>query len=79
MRGSSRGAYAAGQRALVQAQQSGVDWSVLADNLFAITSVLDRNAALGGGRARPPRSWPRSAGARSATWPTPRSCSRWRR
>lgn len=46
MRGSSRGAYAAGQRALVEAQHSGVDWSVLADDLFSMTSVLDRNAAL---------------------------------
>jgi F-type H+-transporting ATPase subunit delta len=60
MRGSSRGAYAAGQRALVQAQQSGVDWSVLADNLFAITSVLDRNAALGPAPTAPTRA--RAAG-----------------
>jgi F-type H+-transporting ATPase subunit delta len=46
MRGSSRGAYAAGQRALVQAQQSGIDWSVLVENLFSMTAVLDHNASL---------------------------------
>jgi F-type H+-transporting ATPase subunit delta len=46
MRGSSRGAYAAGQRALAQAQQSGIDWSVLVENLFSMTAVLDHNASL---------------------------------
>jgi F-type H+-transporting ATPase subunit delta len=46
MRGSSRGAYAAGQRALAQALQSGVDSSVLVENLFSMTAVLDGSASL---------------------------------
>ena len=46
MRGSSRGAFAAGQRALVQALQSGVDWSALVEDLFSMTAVLDSSASL---------------------------------
>jgi F-type H+-transporting ATPase subunit delta len=46
MRGSSRGAFAAGQRALAQALQSGVDWSVLVEDLFSMTAVLDSSASL---------------------------------
>ena len=46
MRGSSRGAFAAGQRALAQALQSGVDWSALVEDLFSMTAVLDSSASL---------------------------------
>ena len=46
MRGSSRGAFAAGQRALAQALQSGVDWSTLVEDLFSMTAVLDSSASL---------------------------------
>ena len=46
MRGSSRGAFAAGQRALAQTLQSGVDWSVLVEDLFSMTAVLDSSASL---------------------------------
>lgn len=46
MRGSSRAAAAAGQRAFQSALASGADWSTLAEDLFGITAVLDGNATL---------------------------------
>jgi F-type H+-transporting ATPase subunit delta len=46
MRGSSRGAFAAGRDALAAALGSGADVSVLAEDLFAVTDALDSSASL---------------------------------
>ena len=53
MRGASRGAFAAGQRALAQALQSGVDWSVLVEDLFAMTAVAGQQRVAAPGPDRP--------------------------
>ena len=55
MRGSSRAAAAAGQRAFQSALQSGADWSTLAEDLFGITAVIDGNATLRRALADPSR------------------------
>ncbi len=55
MRGSSRGAFAAGQKALAGALDSGVDRATLADELFAVAGVVDGNATLRRALADPSR------------------------
>ncbi|WP_137122896.1 F0F1 ATP synthase subunit delta [Segeticoccus rhizosphaerae] len=56
MQGSSRGAAAAARKALAETlQQPGVDWSVLAEELFAVTGALDSSAALRRALADPSR------------------------
>ena len=56
MRGLVASSVAAGQRALVQARsQSGVDRSVLAEELFVVTAVLDGSASLRRALADPSR------------------------
>jgi F-type H+-transporting ATPase subunit delta len=55
MRGSSRAAAAAGQRAFQSALASGADWSTLAEDLFGITALIDGNATLRRALADPSR------------------------
>lgn len=55
MLGSSRPAAAAGQRAFEAALDSGADRGVLAEDLFAITAVIDGNATLRRAMADPSR------------------------
>ena len=55
MRGSSRAAAAAGQRAFQSALASGADWGTLAEDLFGITALIDGNATLRRAVADPSR------------------------
>lgn len=55
MRGSSRAAAAAGQRAFQSALQSGADWGTLAEDLFGISAVIDGSATLRRALADPSR------------------------
>ena len=55
MRGSSRAAAAAGQRAFQSALASGADWGTLAEDLFGITALIDGNATLRRALADPSR------------------------
>ena len=55
MRGSSRAAAAAGQRAFQSALASGADWGALAEDLFGITALIDGNATLRRAVADPSR------------------------
>jgi F-type H+-transporting ATPase subunit delta len=55
MRGSSRAAEAAGQQALTAALGDGAEPAALADELFAVTALVDGNAALRRALADPSR------------------------
>jgi len=55
MQGSSRGAALAGEDALATALDSGVNWTTLAEDLFAIAAAVDDNATLRRALADPSR------------------------
>ena len=55
MQGSSRGAALAGEDALGTALDSGVNWTTLAEDLFAIAAAIDDNATLRRALADPSR------------------------
>ncbi|HYN29674.1 MAG TPA: F0F1 ATP synthase subunit delta [Dermatophilaceae bacterium] len=55
MRGSSRGAATAAAEALEHALSRSTDWAGMADDLFAVTTLLDGNAALRRAMADPSR------------------------
>jgi len=46
MQGSSRAAFAAGRKAFAAVLGSGTDWTVVAEDLFGVTSALDSSASL---------------------------------
>jgi F-type H+-transporting ATPase subunit delta len=55
MLGASRSAFIASRDALAQAMHSGADWTVLGDELFAVTEAVDGSASLRRALADPSR------------------------